>query len=190
MNRETNRGAAAYGRSVEIRVLGAVAAFDGDMQVPLGGPKQRTVLALVSDDDADWKPHAKSYTMGQLAMHIANLLTWAKLTLTESEFDLNPPGGTQTPSRSYTSPDDLLDTFDANVKQARDAIANTDDDEFRKPWTLKHAGQDVFTQPRIGVLRSFLLNHVYHHRGQLTVYLRLRDIPLPMVYGPTADTKM
>lgn len=150
----------------------------------------RTVLSLVTDEHAAWKPHDKSYTMGELALHIANLLAWTRMTLTKSEYDLNPPDGSDAPTRSYTTSTDLLEVFDANVKDARDAIASTSDEEFMRPWTLKNGGQTVFTQPRAGVLRSFLFNHVYHHRGQMTVYLRLRDVPLPMVYGPTADTQM
>jgi uncharacterized damage-inducible protein DinB len=150
----------------------------------------RTVLALVRDEDADWKPHTKSFSMGDLALHITNLPQWAGLTLTATEYDMNPPGGSDDPPRRFESSAALLDVFDANVKAAREVIANTSDDDFAVGWTLKNDGHDIFTQPRIGVMRGFIMNHIIHHRGQLTVYLRLRDIPLPMVYGPTADTKM
>ena len=149
----------------------------------------RTVLELVRDEDADWQPHMKSFSMGKLAVHIANLPRWARLALHATEYDMNPPGGSDEPPRTYESTSALLEEFDTNVQAAHDAIASASDEDFMQGWTLKSGGHEVFTQPRVGVLRSFVMNHIYHHRGQLTVYLRLRDIPLPMVYGPTADTR-
>ena len=148
----------------------------------------RTVLALVRDEDADWQPHEKSFSMGNLALHIVNLPKWAGLALHATEYDMNPPEGSDEPPRAFRSTSALLQEFDTNVEAARKAIEGTSDEAFMEGWTLKSGGHEVFTQPRVGVLRSFVMNHIYHHRGQLTVYLRLRDIPLPMVYGPTADT--
>jgi len=149
----------------------------------------RTVLERVPEEKAGWKPHEKSYSIGDLAAHITNLATWARMTLQESELDLNPPGGPGWKSPTFESTAALLRTFDENTAAARAAILATPDDEMMKPWTLKSGGHEIFTLPRTAVLRSFVFNHTVHHRGQLTVYLRLLNIPVPEVYGPTADTK-
>ncbi len=148
----------------------------------------RTVLELVRDEDAEWQPHEKSFSMANLAQHIANLPKWALLALNATEYDMDPPEGSNDPPSTYESTSALLEGFDTNVQAARDAIESTSDEGFMVGWTLKSGGRELFTQPRVGIIRSFVMNHIYHHRGQLTVYLRLRDIPLPMVYGPTADT--
>jgi uncharacterized damage-inducible protein DinB len=136
---------------------------------------------------ADWKPHAKSMSLGGLAVHLAELLTWASMTLKHTEFDLNPPGGKSYTSPKFQSVPALLALFDENVKQARAAIAATSDKDFMVPWSLKSGGQTYFTMPRIAVVRSFVMNHLIHHRGQFSVYLRLKDVPVPQTYGPTAD---
>jgi uncharacterized damage-inducible protein DinB len=148
----------------------------------------RKVLERVPEAYVAWKPHAKSYSLGDLALHLANLPVWAGITLKQSEFDVDPPGGGPgRPTRVWESGTALLKTFDENVAAARGAIAETSDEEMMRPWTLKKAGKAQFTQPKIVVLRSFVMNHSIHHRGQLTVYLRLKDVPLPFIYGPTAD---
>lgn len=149
----------------------------------------RTVLERVPDGDAAWKPHAKSYSMGDLALHLANIPTWITPTVRRSELDLDPPGGSPFPVRTFTTAADLVRTFDANVAAAREALAAAPDAGMMEPWTLKSAGNVILTMPRVAVLRSFIMNHMIHHRAQLTVYLRLRDVPLPSVYGPTADLK-
>lgn len=149
----------------------------------------RALLERVPADKVEWKPHPKSMSLGQLAMHIANLPQWAFITIERKEFDTNPPDGTALKGPSFESVPQLLDTYDANVGAARALLVRTTDGEFMVQWTLKNAGKALFSMPRVAVLRSFVLNHSVHHRGQLSVYLRLLDVPLPSIYGPTADTQ-
>lgn len=147
----------------------------------------RALLERVPADRADWKPHPRSTALGQLAMHIANLPGFGATVISQTEVDMNPPGGAGYTPPVLTSTEELLATFDANVERTRAAIAGARDEELGVPWSLKSAGEVIFTLPRSGVLRTMMLNHVIHHRGQLSVYLRLRDVPLPPIYGPTAD---
>lgn len=147
----------------------------------------RTLLALVPEAKTSFRPHAKSWTLGELALHLANLLTWLPLTLKGTELDLDPPAGPRFVPPKFESAAATLRTFDANARAARAALAAATDAELAVPWTLKKHGQAMFTLPRLACLRSFVMNHLIHHRGQLTVYLRLVDVPLPPVYGPTAD---
>jgi len=149
----------------------------------------RTLLERVPQDKAEWKPHEKSMALGQLAMHIANIPKWTAIALERTEFDTSPPDGSPPASSAFQSAPDLLQAYDANVSAARALLARTSDAEFMVPWTLKNGGKKMFSMPRVAVLRSFILNHAVHHRGQLTVYLRLLDVPIPNIYGPTADTQ-
>lgn len=149
----------------------------------------RTLLERVPADKAEWKPHAKSMSIGQLAMHIANLPAWASIALERKEFDTSPPGGGRMMTPPFESVSHLLQTYDGNVGAARALLARTTDAEFMVQWTLKAGGKSMFSMPRVAVLRSFVLNHAVHHRGQLSVYLRLLDVPIPNIYGPTADTQ-
>lgn len=149
----------------------------------------RALLERVPEDKAGWKPHHKSMSLGQLAMHIANLPQWSFYTLERTEFDTNPPDGVRVTSPAYESSTKLLQAYDANVAAARAVLARTTDGEFMVPWTLKSGGKSMFSMPRVAVFRSFVLNHAVHHRGQLSVYLRLLDVPIPNIYGPTADTQ-
>jgi uncharacterized damage-inducible protein DinB len=149
----------------------------------------RTLLERVPADQVDWKPHTKSMSLGQLAMHIANLPVWASITLERKEFDTNPPGGTRVTTPLFESIAHLLESYDANVSAARALLARTTDGEFMVQWTLKNGGKSMFSMPRVAVFRSFVMNHAVHHRGQLSVYLRLLDVPIPNIYGPTADTQ-
>lgn len=146
----------------------------------------RRVLERVPAADLAWAPHEKSFTMGKLAAHIANINTWVHATLDLSVFDLATLGEEARP-KGPASIEDLLKTFDDNVKKARAKIDVQPDPAFLAPWTLKQGSHEIFTMPKISVLRSFVMNHVIHHRGQLTVYLRLRNVPLPALYGPSAD---
>ena len=149
----------------------------------------RALLERVPADKVEWKPHPRSMSLGQLAMHIANLPQWAFITIERKEFDTNLPDAAPLRGPSFESVPRLLETYDANVSAARALLVRTTDGEFMVQWTLKNAGKTLFSMPRVAVLRSFVLNHAVHHRGQLSVYLRLLDVPLPNIYGPTADTQ-
>jgi uncharacterized damage-inducible protein DinB len=146
----------------------------------------RRVLERVPAEHLGWQPHPKSRSLGQLAGHLAALPALGTFFLTQDSLDIAAlptppdPGSTQ----------EILDAFDQNVARLRELIAQTDDATLMQPWTLKNGGQVVMTLPRLAVLRGSLLNHSIHHRGQLTVYLRLNDRPLPAIYGPTADEAM
>jgi uncharacterized damage-inducible protein DinB len=146
----------------------------------------RKVLERLPDDKLTWKPHDKSYSMGRLAAHVANLIHWTELTLQRDSFDMAPPG--QPGSRPEpTSRKEIQEIFEKNVKKARNLIEKTSDPDFMKPWSLLKSGQKLFTMPKIVVLRSFVMNHEIHHRAQLIVYLRLNNVPVPGLYGPSAD---
>lgn len=149
----------------------------------------RSLLERVPDAKAAWKPHAKSMSLGELAMHVANIPAWTPITLKQTEFDMNHSGGQSYTPPKYESTAKLLAAYDEGVKAARGMLAATSDGEMMVPWTLKGGGKAVFSMPRAGVFRSFIMNHAIHHRGQLSVYLRLCEIPLPSIYGPTADTQ-
>jgi uncharacterized damage-inducible protein DinB len=144
----------------------------------------RRVLERLPEADLAWKPHDKSFSLGQLAGHIANLPHWVDLTIDAEGLDLATMGPRADPPASVA---EVLQKFDANVKAARAKIDAQRDPALFAPWTLENGGQVVFTMPKVAVLRSFVMNHLIHHRGQLTVYLRLRNVPLPSIYGPTAD---
>lgn len=146
----------------------------------------RTLLERVPDDKFAWKPHVKSMSLGGLSTHIANLPHWGVITMTQSELDIATYGRLA----EATAHTQLLDAFDGHLKALRGALAGRSDAEFMAPWTLKRGDQTVFTMPKVAVLRSFMMNHMIHHRGQLSVYLRLNDVPLPPIYGPTADEPM
>lgn len=145
----------------------------------------RRLLERVPDAHLGWKPHDKSFSLGDLAGHIANLSTWMGRILESTEFDLASVADRR--GASPVSRDDLLQRLETNVKDARAKLAEQTDASLLAPWTLKNAGREMFTMPRASVLRSFVFNHLVHHRGQLTVYLRLQNVPLPSLYGPTAD---
>ena len=147
----------------------------------------RKTLERVPEDKLGWKPHPKSGTMGWLATHVANLPGWAKETIMQDTLDLAPNGVPQTPAPPATSRKELLDLFDKNVAAGRAAIAGASDEHFVKNWSLLSNGKTLMTMPRIAVLRGFVMNHLVHHRAQLGVYLRLNDVPVPALYGPTAD---
>jgi uncharacterized damage-inducible protein DinB len=145
----------------------------------------RRLLERVPEAAFAWKPHEKSFSLGDLSGHIANLLHWVELTLYRTELDLAAPDVQR--AASPASLGELLERFDRNVKKARAEINDQTDAALMAPWTLKNDGHEMFTMPRMAVLRSFVMNHLIHHRGQLTVYLRLQNVPLPSIYGPTAD---
>ena len=145
----------------------------------------RKSLERVPEGKTEWQPHPKSMTLGRLAGHLAELPNWVVETIKRDELSLD---GQYTPFIS-SSPKELLAMFDAKVAEARALIASASDADLMKPWTLKVRGQTAFTMPKIAVLRGMVMNHIIHHRGQLTVYLRLNDVPVPSLYGPSADER-
>lgn len=146
----------------------------------------RKTLERVPDDKFSWKPHPKSSPMGNLATHLANLPSWGTLAVSSDSFDL-APGGQPVKTPELNSTEAVLAKFDENVAATRAAIASVNDEDLFKPWTLLSNGKTIMTLPKISVLRSFVVNHMIHHRAQLGVYLRLNDIPVPSIYGPSAD---
>src|ERR1700680_751126 len=146
----------------------------------------RKTLERVPEGKPDWKPHEKSMTMGRLAGHLAELPGWAKETILQDSIDIHPAGGTTQQALQMTSRKQLLEEFEKRVAAGRAAIAGASDEQLMKPWTLLSGGQTVFTMPRIAVLRAFVLSHLIHHRAQLGVYLRLNNVAVPSIYGPSA----
>jgi uncharacterized damage-inducible protein DinB len=146
----------------------------------------RRLLDRLPADQLVWKPHAKSMALGALAEHLGQLGVWAQLTLTQSAVDLEttarPPG-----YQPMTVKADILAHFDTQMAAARVALAGRTDAELMAPWTLRRGAQEFFTMPKASCWRTFVMNHLIHHRGQLTVYLRELDVPLPSIYGPSAD---
>jgi uncharacterized damage-inducible protein DinB len=141
----------------------------------------RRVIERVPDDKAEWKPHPKSFSLAHLAQLLAWLPGWIGQTLTSTELDLASGAG-----YSNESTKTLLNLFDENVRKSRAAIAAAKDADYDVTWSLKMKGQELFSAPRGDVVRQHI-SHLSHHRGQMTVYLRLLDVPVPSVYGPTAD---
>jgi uncharacterized damage-inducible protein DinB len=144
----------------------------------------RRLLERVPSDKATWKPHPKSFALGHLAQLVAWIPGWVANTVRHTELNL-----ASAPGYSFETSETLLEMFDANVQQAREALAAADDVEFQVPWSLKHGDRVLFTASRGIVVRTHI-SHLIHHRGQLTVYLRLLDVPLPSIYGPTADERV
>jgi uncharacterized damage-inducible protein DinB len=149
--------------------------------------KTRATLERIPEDKFTWKPHAKSMTMISLGTHIANMTNWTVDTMTKDSYDFAPPGAAPYKEESATSRQDLLEKFDKGAGAARAAIAGGSDEAFGKPWSLLAGGKVLFTMPRYSCIRSFVLNHIIHHRAQLGVYLRLNDVAVPATYGPSAD---
>jgi len=147
----------------------------------------RKTLERVPEEKFAWKPHEKSTALGRLASHLAEIPGWVPHTLEQDSFDVSPPGGTAHQSLQAQTRAELLQMFDKNVAAARALISSTSDERLRKPWTLLSGGKTVFSLPRIAVLRGFVMNHSIHHRAQLGVYLRLNGVPVPAIYGPSAD---
>ncbi|HEX4950412.1 MAG TPA: DinB family protein [Blastocatellia bacterium] len=147
----------------------------------------RKTLERLPEDKLDWRPHEKSMAMAELATHIANMLGWGTITLTQDSFDMQPPGAAPYHEEPVKSRAELLEKFDANVAAFRSALAAASDEAMMADWSLLRGGNVLFTLPRIGCIRGMILNHIIHHRAQLCVYYRLNDIPVPPLYGPSAD---
>lgn len=147
----------------------------------------RKTLERVPEGKPDWKPHDKSMTISRLAGHLAELPMFAVMTFQGDSFDFQAHGAPPMQPTMMTSRKQLLETFDKNVAAARAAISKASDEEFQKTWSLLSGGKTIFSMPRLAVLRNMVLNHVIHHRGQLSVYLRMNNVPVPSIYGPSAD---
>jgi len=146
----------------------------------------RRLLERVPEAEFGWKPHDKSMSLGQLAGHVANIPWWLSTTLDAPFYDVKA-GDKEASLAVPESREVMLREFDDKVKRARASLAKATDAELAAPWTLKSGGHEIFSIPRISAVRTFVMNHMIHHRGQLSVYLRLKDVPLPPMYGPTAD---
>jgi len=160
---------------------GVLGEFDHEMA------GTRKTLERVPEDKFGWKPHDKSGSLGWLASHLANLAGWATTTINEDSLDIAPGGKQMQPPAPPKSRKELLELFDKNVVSARAAIAGTSDAKWFQPWSLLRDGKTLMTMPRMACLRGFVLNHTIHHRAQLGVYLRLNNIAVPALYGPSAD---
>lgn len=156
--------------------------FDHEMKTT------RSLLERVPLENGPWKPHTKSRGIGALASHVANLPALGAQIASQPELDLLGPGAGPDARPEYSTQEALLAGFDANIAKARDAIASLDDQVYLAPFTFKRGEHVIAQGPRAAMLRTILMNHLIHHRGQLSVYLRLNDVPLPSIYGPTADT--
>ncbi len=158
--------------------------FDHEMAVT------RHVLERLPEAAFDWKPHEKSYHLGGLATHLAQVPRWGSSILKHEFHDLAVAAGRGARAVGKTSVTEVLETFDKHVADVRRDLREMSDAELMAPWALKRGDQLVMSLPKVAALRRFLLHHVIHHRGQLTVYLRMQGVPLPPIYGPTADEGM
>jgi uncharacterized damage-inducible protein DinB len=148
--------------------------------------RTRRTLERVPEGRDDWKPHEKSMPLGRLAALVARMPSWATLIVNRDELDLNPPGGSNIDQRPLITTAERLQALDDGVGGARTALASTTEEHLMKPWRLLVSGRVVNEEPRYVVLRDTFA-HLAHHRGQLTVYLRLNNAPVPAIYGPSAD---
>jgi uncharacterized damage-inducible protein DinB len=144
----------------------------------------RRLLERVPDRKFDWKPHEKSGTLGWLAGHVAIMPMWAIVTLTTDGLDVEGPNPEMP---KMTTRDELLKVFDENLTKARAILEDVTAETLSGKWTFRAGERVIFSEPRAGVLRGFVMNHLIHHRAQLSVYLRLLDVPVPGIYGPSAD---
>lgn len=147
----------------------------------------RKLLERVPEAKFAWKPHDKSMALGRLAGHVAELPSWVVNTIRLDSLDLTPPGGGGFQPFIPQSRQELLETLDKNASEAKQAIASATDEHLQKIWSLHFGGKTVLSMPRATVLRSVCMNHLIHHRAQLGVYLRLNNVPIPGMYGPSAD---
>jgi uncharacterized damage-inducible protein DinB len=147
----------------------------------------RKTLERLPEDKWNWKPHDKSGSVGWLAGHIATMPGWARLTIKTEHFDYAPVDAPGVQAPKIENKKELLAEFDKNVAETRVALAGVSDEEILKDWTLLEGGKPVLKMPRVACIRSMVMNHLIHHRGQLLVYYRLLGIPVPGLYGPSAD---
>jgi len=155
--------------------------FDQEMQ------NTRKTLERCPDEKWNWKPHEKSGTVGWLAGHIATMPGWVAMTINTEELDYAPVDGASYQPPKIENKRALLTELDKNVAEARAALASVSDAEMMKGWKLLAGGKEIFTMPRVACIRGMVMNHIIHHRAQLTVYYRLLGVPVPGLYGPSAD---
>jgi uncharacterized damage-inducible protein DinB len=144
----------------------------------------RRMLERFPEDKVEWRPHETCMTMGRLAGHVAELAGWTVPTITQDKLEMDPNAYTPAVVKSRV---ETLKQFDETVKAARAAIAGASDEALMKPWTFVAGGKTVFTMPKAAVLRSFVMNHLIHHRGQLAAFYRIAGVPVPSLYGPSKD---
>jgi uncharacterized damage-inducible protein DinB len=147
----------------------------------------RRLLERLPQEQLGWKPHEKSMTLGRLASHIAEIPGWVSEIVEREGFDVGASGYVPPTVATVAQ---ILEMFDRTTRLAAEAVRRQTAERLMATWRLTKKGQLVVEMPRVGVIRTFLLNHLIHHRGQLSVYLRLRNVPLPSIYGPTADEPM
>jgi uncharacterized damage-inducible protein DinB len=158
---------------------GLLPEFDQEMAVT------RRLLERAPAQAFAWTPHPRSFTLGQLATHLSRIPRWGERILTQPDYDIVL--GSSPPPPPHETPEAVLEAFDQAVHAVRVLITTLSDAELTAPWQLKRKGDVLMTVPRIAAFKSFVVNHIVHHRGQLSVYLRLQEVPLPPMYGPTAD---
>jgi uncharacterized damage-inducible protein DinB len=158
--------------------------FDQEMKTT------RTLLERVPVEKSDWKPHTKSTALGALAFHLATLAGFGDMIVNQDgrDFAAGNQAALRAAASQQRSREELLALFDENVAKSRAALQKLQDKDLGATWTLRNGEHVIFSLPRAAVLRTLLMNHIIHHRGQLSVYLRLNEVPLPSIYGPTADT--
>jgi uncharacterized damage-inducible protein DinB len=149
------------------------------------GATTRRLLQRVPQEQFAWKPHAKAKSLGQLATHIASVQGNLATMLQGSSAEAGSAGAEVVPATT----DELLAHFDANLEKAKTMLSKIADDDLPSKWSMTREGKTMITMPKIAVIRTIILNHIYHHRGQLSTYLRILDVPLPSIYGPTADER-
>ena len=150
----------------------------------------RKTLQRVPEGKNDWKPHEKSMPLGALATIVATIPAWLDMVVNMDELDINPPGGSKYRPQTWKTRKDLLDQFEASLKKGREVLQNTTDDRLlNTKWRMLSGGKPMSEQTRYVAIRDGVLNHMAHHRGQLTVYLRLNEARVPAIYGPSADEK-
>lgn len=147
----------------------------------------RKMLERFPEDKVEWRPHETCMTLGRLAGHVAELVGWASVTINQDKLEMDPSNYKPNIVRSRA---EALKQFDETVKNGRAALAGASDETYMKPWTFVAGGQTVFTMPKIAVLRSFVMNHMIHHRGQLAAFYRIAGVPVPSIYGPSKDEQI
>ncbi len=150
----------------------------------------RKTLERAPEEKFDYRPHPKSGTMGWLAAHLATLPSLALRVIEKDSFEIAPDGKPPSGPPKLKTRQEVLETFDKNRDAARAAMAGASDEHLMKHWKLSYLGKEIFTLPRAAVLRTMVISHMIHHRAQLGVYLRMNDLPVPSLYGPSADEPM